>query len=258
MHFYDARHAAAPAALLRPPDATPGDYRVLRARLGLDRVVVVQPSTYGLDNACTMAGVAAFPGQARAVVVVDQAAGDDALRRLHDQGARGIRFLMLPGGALGWDLLEPMARRAADLGWHIQLQMDGRALPQVEDRLAALPCPLVIDHNGKFLDPVAPDHPGMRCLLRLLDRGRTWVKLSAPYETSRRGPPGYDDVAVIARALVRAAPDRCVWATNWPHPGQAVRPDDAGLLDLLLDWAPDDAVRRRILVDNPARLYDFV
>src|SRR5262249_2853209 len=145
---------------------------------------------------------------------------DGELKRLHDAGARGIRFHMLPGGALGWPLLEPMAKRAAALGWHIQLQLDGRTLPEYEARLLALPCDLVIDPNGKFLEPVGPDHPGMQTLLRLLGTGRVWVKLSAPYETSRAGAPGYEDVGVIARALARAAPERCLWASNWPHPGQ--------------------------------------
>ncbi len=258
MHFYDARFPTAPTAILTPPDATPAEYRAMRDRIGLSRVVVVQPSTYGLDNTCTMDGVAAFPGEARAVVVVDDKTHDGELRRLHDGGARGIRFHMLPGGALKWDLLEPMAKRAAALGWHIQLQLDGRTLPAFEARLLALPCELVIDHNGKFLEPVGADHPGMQTLLRLLDTGRVWVKLSAPYETSRAGAPGYEDVGMIAKALARAAPERCLWASNWPHPGQNPPPDDALLLDLLLEWAPDERVRRGILVDNPARLYNFV
>jgi D-galactarolactone isomerase len=258
MHFYDARFPTAPSAMLTPPDASPAQYRAVRDRLGLSRVVVVQPTAYGLDNTCTMDGVAAFPGEARAVVVVDDKTHHGELVRLNDAGARGIRFQMLPGGALGWDLLEPMARRAAALGWHIQLQLDGRTLPAHEARLRALPCQLVIDHNGKFLEPVGPAHPGMQALLRLLDTGRVWVKLSAPYETSRAGPPGYEDVGMIATALVRAAPERCLWASNWPHPGQKTPPDDALLLDLLLGWAPDEATRRRVLVDNPARLYGFV
>jgi D-galactarolactone isomerase len=257
MHFYDARFPVAPTARGTQPDAKPDEYRAMQQRLGLQRVVVVQPSSYGTDNRCTMEGVAQFGGNARAVVVVDQSVSDAELRRLTDQGARGIRYHMLPGGALAWDTLEPMAKRVAPYGWHVQLQLDGRTLPDYEARLLALPCPLVIDHNGKFLEPVAPDHPGMRTLLRLLDTGRCWVKLSAPYETSKTGKPRYDDVGVIAKALVYANPERCVWATNWPHPNQSPKPDDADLLDLLLDWAPDDAARARILADNPARLYGF-
>jgi D-galactarolactone isomerase len=110
---------------------------------------------------------------------------------------------------------------------------------------------------GKFLEPVSLDHRAFRCLLRLLDTGRVWIKLSAPYEVSKVGPPRYDDVGVIAKALVKTAPARMMWASNWPHPNQTVLPDEGQLLDLLLDWAPDDATRRRILVDTPAELYGF-
>ncbi|MBL8834845.1 MAG: amidohydrolase family protein [Alphaproteobacteria bacterium] len=257
MHFYDHRFPKAPTALLYPPEATPADYRAMRDRVGLSRLVVVQPSTYGFDNTCTMEGVAAFPGEARAVVVLRHDEPDSEYRRLTDAGARALRFFMLPGGTFGWDDLEPMAKRIAPFGWHLQLQLDGRLLPEFEARLRRLPCELVVDHNGKFLEPVAPDHPAMASLLRLLDTGRTWVKLSAPYETSKEGPPRYRDVGRIARALARAAPERCVWASNWPHPGIVPRPDDAALVDLLADWAPDERARTRILVDNPAKLYGF-
>ena len=120
-----------------------------------------------------------------------------------------------------------------------------------------LPCDLVIDHNGKFLEPVAIDSPAFQSLVRVLDKGNSWVKLSAPYETSKTGAPTYDDVSVIARELVRRFPDRCLWASNWPHPGRNPPPSDAALYELLSSWAPDAAVRRKILVDNPARLYGF-
>jgi D-galactarolactone isomerase len=116
---------------------------------------------------------------------------------------------------------------------------------------------VVIDHVGKYLEPVAVDDPAFRCLLDLVETGRVYVKLSAPYETSKIGAPLYDDVGALAKALVRAAPERMVWATNWPHLALRDRPDDAGLLDLLLDWAGNEATRRQILVDNPARLYGF-
>ena len=125
--------------------------------------------------------------------------------------------------------------------------------------LKRLPGDLVIDHVGKFLEPVTVDHPGFRTLLRLVDAGRCWVKLSAPYEVSKAGPPCYDDVGALAKALAKRAPERMVWASNWPHPSVSGKhmPDDAQLLDLLLDWVTDDAVRSRILVDNPAALYGF-
>jgi D-galactarolactone isomerase len=137
--------------------------------------------------------------------------------------------------------------------------MDGRELHTRAPLLQNLPCELVIEHIGKFFEPVGVDHAGFQALLRLLDSGRCWVKLSGAYMMSKSGPPLYEDIGVLAKALVKHAPDRMVWATNWPHP-MATReaiPDDAQLLDLLLDWAPDESTRRRILVDNPDVLYGF-
>ena len=259
MHIYESRFPVAPTAVSPPPEAPLAAYRNIRRQLGLTRAVIVQPSAYGSDNSCTMEAVKALGKDARGVVVVDTTVTDAALAQLTDAGARGIRFHMLPGGALPWDVLEEMAARVDTFGWHVQLQMDGRFLSERESVLKRLPGILVIDHVGKFLEPVTTEHAGFQTLLRLVDTGRCWVKLSAPYEVSKAGPPYYDDVGALAKALVTAAPERMVWASNWPHPsvsGPAV-PDDADLLDVLLDWVDDDAVRSRILVDNPAMLYGF-
>lgn len=258
IHVYGPpqRYPAAPSAPFLPPPASVEDYRQVQRRLGLERVVVVQPSAYGTDNRCTMEAVAELGEAARAVVVVDAEASDHQLTALTREGARGIRFHMLRGGVLPWEMLEPLAARVHEHGWHVQLQLDGRQLPDRIEVLRRLPGRLVIDHTGKFLEPVPVEHPAFRCLQRLVDAG-AYVKLSAPYETSRVGPPRYDDVAALAKALVRQAPERMLWATNWPHPGREPRPDDAMLLDCLLEWAPDEATRRLILVDNPARRYGF-
>jgi D-galactarolactone isomerase len=258
MHIYDRRFPKAPTAKIEPPDASVPDYLAMRARLGIERNVVVQPSTYGKDNRCTLEAMAAIGLSARGVAVVDETVTDAELERLTKLGIRGIRFFMLGGGPLPWEILELMASRVAAFGWHVQLQLDGRDLHMHEAMLKRLAGSLVIDHVGKFLEPVATDHPGFRTLLRLLDNGRTWVKLSAPYETSKVGPPFYDDVGKLAKALVKAAPERMVWATNWPHPTPNVpKPDDAWMLDMLLDWVPDEATRNKVLVDNPATLYGF-
>ena len=259
MHIYEDRFEPAPTATFRPPHSPVPDYLAMRRRIGIERTVVVQPSGYGADNACTLKAMAAMGPSARGVAVVEPGVGDAELQRLTDAGMRGIRYFMLPGGVLPWESLETMAARVGNFGWHVQLQLDGRRLPEREKLLKRLSGTLVIDHNGKFLEPVPVDHPSFKCLLRLVENGRTWVKLSAPYETSKLGPPRYADVGALATALIKAAPERCVWATNWPHPSvpKETRPDDADLLDLLLDWAPDEATRRKILVDNPARLYGF-
>ena len=260
MHFYGPRErfsyrADAPNA---PPPASVDDYRAVRARLGLARTVVVQPSVYGTDNTCNLEAMAELGAEARGVMVVDTEVSDAELARLTGLGVCGERFYML-GGVLGWDILDEMAARVHDFGWHVQLQLDGRELGEREAALRRLPGTLVIDHVGRFGEPVGVDHPGFRALMRLVEGGRCWVKLSMPYDGSRVGPPNYDDVGVLAKALVRAAPERMLWASNWPHPTVPVseRPDDAVLLDVLLDWVGDDATRHRILVDNPADLYGF-
>ncbi len=260
IHIYGTRedYPLAPSCPIPPPFAPVAAYRTLMARLGLDRVVIVQPAAYGKDNRCTLDALAELGEAARAVVVVDESVTDAELERLTGLGARAIRFFMLPGGVLPWSSLEVMAARVAPFGWHLQLQLDGRDLPEYEAVLKRLPAPLSIAHNGKFLEPVRPGHPGFRTLLRLVEGGDCWVKVSAPYETSRAGPPLYEDVGALAKALIRAAPERMLWASNWPHPGAlADPPDDAVLLDLLLDWAEDESLRRRILTDNPVELYGF-
>jgi len=257
MHVYEDRFPLVPQATFKPPHAPLADYLEVRRLLGLTRAVVVQPNGYGFDNTCTLEALAGLGDTARGIATVPSDVADAELERLTRAGVRGARFHLLPGGMLTFDALEPMAERIAAFGWHIQLQLDGRELPHHAATLGRLPVPLVIDHNGKFLEPVSTEHPGFKSLLRLIAGGNTWVKLSAPYETSRTGPPRYADVGVLAKALAHAYPERCVWASNWPHPGRNPVPDTADMLDLLLEWADDDATRRRILVDNPAELYGF-
>jgi D-galactarolactone isomerase len=257
MHFYDSRYPTAPTAIFTPPDATVEDYRRVQTRLGLYRTVVVQPSTYGTDNRATLEGIAALGLEnARGVAVVDQDVADAELKKLTRRGIRGARFHMLGGGAVSWERLDRITERVQGVGWHVQLQLDGRDLPAREAQIRGWPGQVVIDHTGKFLTPVAPEHPAFRCLLGLVETGRVWVKLSEPYAVSKEGPPLYGDIGRLAKELVRLAPERMLWATNWPHPGHAPQ-DELALLDLLLDWAPDEATRARILVDNPAALYGF-
>lgn len=259
VHFFDRRFPEATTATkATPPDVWIDDYRAVQDRLGTRRVVVVQPTTYGLDNSCQVEGVAGLGKDARLVVVVDETATDAELNRLKDHGACGTRFFMLSGGAVPWTALAPVAARIAPLGWHIELQMNGRDLPGRLALLRSLPVPVVIDHIGRFMDPVGIDDPSFITLLKLMETGRFWVKLSAPYVNSRSGAPRFDDVGTLARELVRRFPERMVWASNWPHPGQANHPDEADLLDLLLDWVDSAETRHRILVDNPADLYGFV
>ncbi len=256
LHFYDRRFPVAPQAVLRPPDASLADYREFRHELGLTRAVVVQPTTYGLDNRLQLEATAELAPDARSVVVVDPSTTRVELEDLTRTGSRGARFHIFPGGAVPWDDLTPVAAKVEEFGWHIQLQMTGHELGDRLPELLALPTPLVIDHIGRFAPPTMDD-PGVRALQTLIDTGRCWVKLSAPYLSSVAAPPDYADLEPLVRALVAQAPERMLWASNWPHPGETSPPDGPSLIRLIAHWAGDDATLRRILVDNPAELYDF-
>jgi D-galactarolactone isomerase len=258
IHVYDAQAAQDPDSRTPGPAwATLAAYRKVQHSIGTSRTVIVQPTAYGFDNTVTLAAVTELGRDtARAIVTIDETVTAADLRRMHDLGARGARFQMLPGGRLGWDQLAPVARRVADLGWHIQLQMDGRLLHERERELTALPSALVIDHVGKFLEPVALNHPGVACLRRLLEGGNCWLKLSAPYEVSRSGPPDYLDVAAIAKLMIATNPDRLVWGSNWPHVSSPdAPPDDLALRQVLTRWVGDARVEAGIMSRNPAELY---
>lgn len=242
------------------PEHSCAAYEAVAESLGVERCVIVLPPYYDFDNASALLAVQEIGLPARAVVNVrpDVALAD--LKALDRAGARAANFFMLPGGCLDWGALKPVADIAHALDWHVQIQLDGRLLADYADILASLPTQIVIDHIGKFLGPADLDHPGFQALLRLLDGGRTYVKLSAPYESSIDVPPYMNDSGNRAAALIKAAPERMLWASNWPHLGNPVmadKPRNAMLLDTLLAWTEDASVRQAILVDNPARLYGF-
>jgi D-galactarolactone isomerase len=258
IHFYKAEAAALPGTL-NPPEATVEDYRQVMRWLDIERAVVVQPNAYGDDNSVIMDAVKALGECAWAAVVVKPGIGDAELDALSRGGARAIRFMNLLGGTLTLDALEAMAPRVRPFGWSAVVQLDGTTLPEHEAKLKDMPINYVIDHCGKFLKRVMPEDDAFRSLLRLIDTGKCWVKVAAAYEFSKDGPPHFEDVGRLVRALIREAPERVIWATNWPHAAAAKLgyPDDAALMDLLLDWAPDEAVRKKLLADNPAELYGF-
>jgi D-galactarolactone isomerase len=257
IHFYDAAAPVAPGAPM-PGSRTVEQYRAVQRRLGLERVIVVQPNAYVDDNGLTLAAIAELGAGARGVGVVRPGVADAELDRLTRGGIRGLRIMTLNGGTLGFDVMDALMARVHVFGWHANVQLDGRELPAHEAQLARLPGRFVIDHTGKFLEPVSARDPAFASLLRLVDTGRCWVKVSGPYETSRTGAPRYEDVGRLAKALITHAQERILWASNWPHPSAgAALPDEADLLDLLLEWAPNDATRARILRDNPAELYGF-
>ncbi len=241
-----------------PPPAPLSAYRHMLDRLDVRRAVIVQPSVYGTDNRCTLDAVADGGGGFRAVVVVDEDISDAELERMHEAGARGVRLnLLFPGGP-GDRALEPVAARIAGLGWHLQLLVDVATFPHLRRRLEPLPTTIVFDHMGHLEARRGPDDPGFREMLRLVEERRAWVKLSGPYRLSSQATAPWADTLPLAEAIVGTDPERCVWATDWPHPAlKSVMPDDGDLMDVLAQWVPDARVRQRILVDNPAVLYGF-
>ncbi|MGO8915935.1 MAG: amidohydrolase family protein [Stellaceae bacterium] len=257
MHIYDSRFPVAPYATLRPGDAHVEDYRLLQHRTGTARNVVVTPSTYGTDNSCTLDAIARIGATARGVAVVDSGVSDDELKRLHGLGIRGIRFNLVQAGATTVEMLEPLSRRVNELGWHVQIHMLGDKIVEIEPLLQRLPSPIIFDHLGRLPQPAGIDHPAFAVISRLIDKGRSWVKLSGAYIDTKLGPPAYADTTKVAQAYVKAAPERLVWGSDWPHPTEKEKPDDAILFDLLSVWVPEGATRRQILVDNPAAFYGF-
>jgi len=255
IHVYDDALPLAPTAKFKPPHATVEQYLEVCKLLGIERTVVVAPTAYGKTNDLMLDAMKKIGPGARGIVVVDETTTDAEFTRLHKLGVRGVRFFMLPGGALGWDIIDPMAARLAEIGWNIVLQLDGRTFPDHEAAINRLKCNVIIDHTGKFLEPVATDDPSFKSLFRILDNDKRWIKLAAPYETSKLGPPYWDDVGKMGKALAKHAPDRTIWASNWPHPN--FKPQSAWMLDMLLDWVPDEAARKKVLVDNPARLFGY-
>lgn len=257
MHIYDGRFPAAANATLRPADAHVADYRLLQQRIGTSRNVVVTPSTYGTDNSCTLDALATLGPSARGVAVVNAGVGDDELKRLNGLGIRGIRFNLVQAGTTTVEMVEPLAKRVAPLGWHVQIHMLGDQIVQIEALLQRLPAQIVFDHLGRVPQPAGVDHPAFRVVSKLVEQGKAWVKLSGAYQDSKVGPPSYADTSKVAEAYARAAPQRMVWGSDWPHPTEKQKPDDAILFDLLASWVPDATARKGILVDNPAALYGF-
>lgn len=256
MHIYDPRFTPGAGAHAPTRKATVADYREIRERLGLSRVVVVQSTAYGTDNACTLDAMKQLGGSARGVAVVAPDVPDAQLERLTAAGIRGLRYVMFSHATLTWETMPLMAPRIASFGWNINLQLAGEELAEREAMLSRLPCDLVVDHIGRFTAPVDGKTPGVRALHRLLDAGRCWVKLSAPYHGSKSGPPRYEDIGALAIELVKRWPERMLFATNWPHPSvKGDAPDDLELMKLLWKWAPDESTRRRILLENPGKLY---
>lgn len=261
MHIFDPRFAPSPHWQRQPPHADVAAYRRLQQRLGTSRTVVVNPSSYGVNNACTLDALAQLGERSRGVAVVGHQVADGELDALAAQRVCGLRVNFVTPQSWGTttpEMLTTLARKVVRLGWHIQVFVQPQQLVALAPVLAGLPVPLVIDHMARIDPAEGVKGDAYAVARRLLDGGNTWMKLSGVYMRSRDGAPAYRDAFELGRALVAAAPERLVWGSDWPHTTEV--PDtvnDADLADVLAAWCGSTAVRDRILVDNPAKLYGF-
>ena len=258
-----------------PPGASVDELLQLQSSLHLDRVVVVQPSVYAADNSCTVDAVRRMGMRARGVAVIDKSTSAAAIDDMAAAGVRGVRLNLETNTAGKFDpdsakvLLDATAKQIAGRGWHVQFYTRLTTIAALKDHFAQMPFPLVFDHFGRAAAAEGPGQPGFDALLDLVKSGRAYVKISGAYRCSEKAPD-YADVMPLAQALVKANADRIVWGTDWPHPNSdagrgkpltditAPFPIDDGLLfNQLAKWVPDAGLRKKILVDNPARLYGF-
>jgi 2-pyrone-4,6-dicarboxylate lactonase len=253
------RFPFAPERTYTPPDAGLELFERLQQQLGLSRAVFVQASCHGTDNSAMVDALVRGKGRYAGVAMIDDSYSDPDIGTLHDAGVRAARFNFVAhlGGAPDLEQFWRIVDRVARFGWHIVLHFDAIDLPHYADLLDRLPTPYIIDHlarvsaaNGLAQEPFAR-------LCDLLADERAWVKISGAERLSAEGPPHYADVVPFARRVIEIAPDRVLWGTDWPHPNVRRMPDDGDLVDVLAAFAPDEATRNRILVDNPTRLYDF-
>jgi predicted TIM-barrel fold metal-dependent hydrolase len=254
-----------------PEMATPEEMAELHKALRMQRVVIVTPSVYGTDNSATLFGMKARGNDARGVVVIDDKTPESELDAMGRAGVRGIRLNLATGGtadpAVGRKRFEGAVQRVKERNWHVQMYTNLAMISAIRDLVAVSPVPVVFDHFGGAQAALGPQQPGFAELLELVRSGKAWVKISGGYRASKLAPD-YPDAAPLAQALIGANAERIVWGTDWPHPNSASgRPvselapffeiDDGRLLNQLPVWAPDPAIRKKILVDNPARLYGF-
>ena len=261
LHIYDPRFPEVADAASALDRATVAQYRLLQQRLGTRRAVIVTPRSYGTDNRVTVDAIAQL-GQdhARGVAVLSSNISDEAMDELDRAGIRGVRFsLYTPkNAAVSFEMVEPLAKRIMRLGWHLQLHWTADQFVEYGEMLKRLPCPLVIDHMGRLPQPLGLKHAAVGLIEHLLERGNTWIKLSGAYLDSQIDESqGFSDVDAVARHWIACAPDRLVWGSDWPHPTEKHKPDDAKMLDRLGIWTKDQTIIEKILVHNPAKLYGF-
>ncbi len=260
MHIYEPGYPLSANAYHAPqPGSTLNDYMQEMSRVGIGRAVIVHPTAYGTDNSCTADAVKKLKGAGRGVALLADDASDEEIALLSEQGMVGARFFSLNSiASTTWEAFSRVASRVTAQGWHLDIGFDGREFVERYETVASLPGVIVIEHFGLYLDLVPIDGPEVGALLRLLDTGRAWVKLSSPYAGSEIGAPHYRSVETLGRKLLAHSPERCIWGSNWPHAGfTALQPDAKQFLETVTGWIDDPVVTRQVLVDNPAVLYGF-
>ncbi len=249
-------HPFAETRSYTPPPASAAAYIGMLDAAGMTHGVLIQVSVHGTNNEKMLETLRAYPARLRGIAVVAPDASARELQRLKDAGVVGLRLNVLYGGGVGFDRVAAYGDLCRDMGWHLQFLIDARQLPQLAGQLARLPVPFVVDHMGHFPTSAGLECEGFQTLLALVRDG-AWVKLSGAFRCSVLGPP-YHDTVPFARALSDAAPERCVWGSDWPHVSHwGAMPNTRDLLDLVADWVPDEGRRRLLFVDNPAALYGF-
>jgi len=240
-----------------PEDAPKEMLFALHAALGIERSVIVQASCHGTDNAALLDAIASDPQRYRGVAVVDEGFGEREFRRLHEGGVRGVRFNFVRhlGGAPDLAVFNRVIDRIKPMGWHLVLHLDAVDLAPLSTMIRALPVPFVIDHMGRVDASLGVEQPAFRALLELAHMNTCWIKVSGAERISR---PPYAAAIPFARALIEVAPERVLWGTDFPHPNSTHDLDEAELVDLLPSFASSEPALRKLLVDNPARLYGFL
>ena len=249
----------------KKPDFSLPEYRVLCDKLSIKGTVLLQPEDCGHDHQVLIKTITDVnknsekktPRSAVGIATLDLDANDNELENLQASGVVGAQFFMKAGeNKYQWDDAERLAWRIHDLGWHVDLKIDGSDLHEVEQRIASWPGYIILHHIGLFFRTKTLKQRGFKALTRLIDRDKIWVKLSAPYNSSRKGLINDPEVADIAHALISWAPERMVWGTNWPHPEHSdTKPNDFELYQMFCDWIPERSRRKMILSENPATLY---
>jgi D-galactarolactone isomerase len=255
-HIMDEAFPTIPNPAVRNLTANVSQYRAFAAGVGTTRGVLVQPSLYGTDNRLTLQALQTLGSDYRAIVVINDTTATATLREWDRIGVRGVRFNQVQTGATTIAMMSTIARQIADLGWHIQLHMKANVINEHETMLCGLPVPLVLDHCGR-IDLAERSRAGLDPVLRLLGSGKVWVKLSAPYQDSVSGPPGYEDAVELGRRFAKENEDRLVWGSDWPHVTEPEKPAARPLTEFLTASVESSRAFRKVIIENPESLYGF-